>query len=113
MLDYWWRWELFSQGLVLLYAQTAADADYNDDGVVGVDDFLLFIARFGTSQGDGKYEAKYDLDSDGQVNVADFLVFVDFFGQSTVPQSMTPVLQRIGDQGVPKGVTLTLELDRF
>ena len=96
-------------GIGFVYAQTAADADYNDDGIVGVDDFLLFVARFGTSQGDGRYEAKYDLDSDGQVGVSDFLVFVGFFGQSTVPNE-APVLQRIGDQGVPKGGTLTLEL---
>lgn len=103
---------LVAMGLVfagIAYAQTAADVDFNDDGVVGVDDFLLFVSRFGTSQGDGKYEAKYDLDSDGQVGVSDFLVFIGFFGQSTVPNE-APVLQRIGDQGVPKGGTLTLEL---
>ena len=96
-------------GIGFVYAQTAADADYNDDGVVGVDDFLLFVGKFGTRQGDGKYEAKYDLDGDGQVGVSDFLVFVGFFGQSTVPNE-APVLRRIGDQGVPKGGTLTLEL---
>ena len=89
-------------------APTAADADYDDDGIVGVNDFLLFIAKFGASQGDGKYEAKYDLDSDGQVGVSDFLVFVGFFGQTT--RNQDPVLKRIGDQSVPAGVTLTLEL---
>ena len=41
--------------------------------------------------------------------MSDFLVFFGFFGQSTVPND-APVLQRIGDQGVPKGGTLTLEL---
>ena len=72
-------------GIGFAYAQTAADVDFNDDGVVGVDDFLLFIAKFGTSQGDGKYEAKYDLDGDGQVGGSDFLVFVGFFGQIAGP----------------------------
>ena len=46
---------LVAMGLVftgLAYAQTAANVDYDDDGVVGVNDFLLFIARFGTMQGD-------------------------------------------------------------
>ena len=96
-------------GIGFVYAQTAADADYDGDGIVGVEDFLLFIAKFGTSQGDGKYEAKYDLDGDGQVGVSDFLVFVGFFGQGTVSNE-APVLQRIGDQGVPRGGSLTLEL---
>lgn len=93
----------------IAYAQTAADVDYDGDGVIGVNDFLLFIARFGTSQGDPNYEAKYDLDGDGQVGVSDFLVFVGFFGQTT--RNQDPVLKRIGDQSVPAGVTLTLELD--
>ena len=100
---------LIFTGIGFVHAQTAADADYDGDGVVGVEDFLLFIARFGTSQGDGKYDAKYDLDSDGQVGVSDFLVFVGFFGQTTVSNE-APVLQRIGDQGVPKDGSLTLEL---
>ena len=96
-------------GIGFVYAQTAADADFDGDGIVGVEDFLLFVAKFGTSQDDGKYEAKYDLDGDGQVGVSDFLVFVGFFSQSTVPNE-APILRRIGDQGVPKGGTLTLEL---
>ena len=96
-------------GIGFVYAQTAADVDFNDDGVVGVDDFLLFIAKFGTSQGDGKYEAKYDLDGDGQVGVSDFLVFVGFFGQTI--RNQNPVLRRIGDQSVPAGVTLVLVLN--
>ena len=28
-------------------------------------DFLAFVEHFGTSRGDGKYEAKYDLDGNG------------------------------------------------
>ena len=103
---------LVAMGIVfagIAYAQTAADVDYDGDGVVGVGDFLLFVARFGTMQGGPNYDAKYDLDSDGQVGVSDFLIFFGFFGQSTVPND-APVLQRIGDQGVPKGGTLTLNL---
>ena len=95
-------------GIGFVYAQTAADVDYDDDGTVGIEDFLLFIARFGSSQGDEKYEEKYDLDGDGQVNVSDFLVFIGFFGQSA--RNHVPVLQRIGDRGVSLGSTLTIEL---
>ena len=99
-------------GIGFVYAQTAADVDYDGDGVVGVGDFLLFVARFGTNQGDPSYEAEYDLDGDGQVGVSDFLVFFGFFGQSTVPNvpNDAPVLQRIGNRVVPIGGTLTIKL---
>ena len=35
--------------------------DFNGDGVVNFLDFLAFASQFGTRQGDGKYDAKYDL----------------------------------------------------
>ncbi len=96
-------------GIAFVYAQTAADADFDDNGQVGFSDFLSFAGKFGTSRGDDGYEAKYDLDSDGQVDFSDFLAFAGFFGQSAVPNE-PPVLERIGDQGVPMGVTLTITL---
>ena len=96
-------------GLAFVYAQTAADADFDGDGKVGFSDFVSFAGKFGTSRGDGRYEAKYDLNGDGQVGFQDFVAFAGFFGQSAVPND-PPVLERIGDQGVPKGVTLIIEL---
>ncbi len=96
-------------GLAFVYAQTAADADFDGDGKVGFSDFVSFAGKFGTSRGDGRYEAKYDLDGDGQVGFTDFVAFAGFFGQSAVPNE-APILERIGDQGVPKGVTLIIEL---
>ena len=96
-------------GLAFVYAQTAADADFDGDGKVGFSDFVSFAGKFGTSRGDGRYEAKYDLDGDGQVGFGDFVAFAGFFGQSAVPNER-PVLERIGDQGVPIGVTLIIEL---
>ena len=95
-------------GIGFVYAQTATDADFDGDGIVGVEDFLLFIAKFGTSQGDGKYEAKYDLDGDGQVGVSDFLVFVGFFGQKAGP-NLPPVALAGEDQSVDKRETITLD----
>ncbi len=96
-------------GLAFVYAQTAADADFDGDGKVGFSDFVSFAGKFGTSRGDGRYEAKYDLNGDGQVGFPDFVAFAGFFGQSAVPNE-APILERIGDQGVPKGVTLIIEL---
>ena len=49
-------------------ANTAASADFDGNGEVGVPDFLLFVEVFGSRQGDQKYEARYDLD--GMVRLA-------------------------------------------
>ena len=67
-------------------ANTAASADFDGNGEVGVPDFLLFIATFGSRQGDEKYEARYDLDGNGEIGVPDFLIFLDFFGQKVPSQ---------------------------
>ena len=53
--------------------------DFNGDGAVNFIDFLAFASHFGTRQGDGKYEAKYDLDSDGAIGFGDFLIFSSNF----------------------------------
>ena len=55
--------------------------DFNGDGVVNFLDFLAFASQFGTRQGDGKYDAKYDLDSDGAIGFGDFLIFSSSFGK--------------------------------
>ena len=61
----------------LLWAQTAADADFDGNGTVGFDDFILFAQAFGTDQ------ARYDLDGNGAVDFPDFLVFAGLFGSTT------------------------------
>ena len=55
--------------------------DFNGDGAVNFTDFLAFVRQFGTSQGDGKYEAKYDLNNDGAIGFGDFLIFSSNFGK--------------------------------
>ena len=62
--------------------QSAPTPDFNGDGMVGFSDFVLFVEQFGASQGDGKYEAKYDLDVDGAIGFADFLIFARNFGKA-------------------------------
>ena len=71
-------------GAGFVSAQTAADADFDGSGDVGFQDFLLFAAKFNTSEGDGDYEAKFDIDGNGSVGFTDFLAFARFFGE-TVP----------------------------
>ena len=55
--------------------------DFNGDGQVGFDDFVLFVGQFGLSRGDEQYDAKYDLDEDGTIGFGDFLIFGRNFGK--------------------------------
>ncbi len=59
--------------------------DFDGDGIVGFSDFLAFAGQFGSRQGDGRYEAKYDLDSDGAIGFSDFLIFTASFGKEVSP----------------------------
>ena len=59
--------------------------DFDGDGTVGFSDFLAFAGQYGTRQGDGQYEARYDLDSDGAISFSDFLIFASSFGQQVPP----------------------------
>ncbi len=56
--------------------------DFDGNGVVDISDFLLFVEKFGSRQGDGKYEAKYDLDGNGSIGISDFLRFANDFGKA-------------------------------
>ena len=79
---------------------TAADADFNGNGEVEFNDFLLFVKKFNTRQGDGEYEARYDFDGDGAVSFADFLLFVGVFGQ-TVPAPALGLTEIVPAEGMP------------
>ena len=59
----------------------ALTPDFNGDGRVDLDDFLLFVAQLGFSQEDEGYDAKYDLDEDGVIGFGDFLLFGRSFGK--------------------------------
>lgn len=75
---------LYANGAVDEQAVTSVAApspDFDGDGVVGIPDFLLFVNHFGSSRGDGTYDAKYDLDGNGVIGIPDFLLFVDNFGK--------------------------------
>ena len=54
--------------------------DFDGDNWVGFSDFLIFASVFGSSQGDGVYDARIDLNSDGSIGFTDFLIFAQSFG---------------------------------
>ncbi len=72
-----------------------ANLDFDGDGVIGIGDFLLFASKFGLSEGDAGFEAKYDLDGNGMVGISDFLIFTQGFGK---PVSGKPVALRNGGE---------------
>ena len=61
---------------------TGNAADFNGDGHVDINDYLLFFAHYGLSQGDAGYDARYDLDGNGIIGVMDFLIFSNSYGEA-------------------------------
>jgi beta-glucanase (GH16 family) len=49
--------------------------DLNSDGIVNIQDFVVFSSKFGTS------DSTSDLNSDGIVNIQDFVIFSSHFGE--------------------------------
>ena len=62
--------------------QVGSRADFDDNGTVGISDFLLFVSHFGSSLGQAGYDVRYDLDSNGSIGISDFLIFANDFGRS-------------------------------
>lgn len=67
-----------------------SSSDFNDNGVVDIPDFLMFVDHFGLSRGNERYEARFDLDGDGTIGISDFLIFVNSFGQK-VPAAVVSI----------------------
>ena len=56
--------------------------DFDGDGQVGFPDFLMFVGKFGSKQGDDQFEDRFDLDGNGGIGFSDFLIFVSSFGDT-------------------------------
>ena len=57
-------------------------ADFDGDGNVGFSDFVQFAGKFGLSEGDEGYDARFDLDGNGAIGFSDFLIFAGAFGNA-------------------------------
>lgn len=64
------------------------DADYNDDGGVGIDDFALLKVAFGARAGDPAWNAEVDWDGNGAIGVADYGRFRAAFGLPPGPSGL-------------------------
>ena len=78
-------WMGASIGLAFLTSSLSASpfqSDFTSDGIVGLDDFVLFAGAFGSTTGSDRYSSLYDLDTDGAIGFGDFGEFAREFGQS-------------------------------
>lgn len=57
-------------------------SDFDGDNLVGFTDFLLFLDRFGSTETDPSFDARFDLFEDGVVDLSDFLRFARAFGKA-------------------------------
>ena len=69
-------WQLY------LKARRSGNVDFDGNGVVNFNDFLLFASSFGRQIGHyDSADAAYDLNFDGVVDFGDFVLFAQVFGQ--------------------------------
>ncbi|MDE2830225.1 MAG: hypothetical protein OXN20_08925, partial [Gemmatimonadota bacterium] len=61
----------------MLYSDESDVTDFNGDGKTDFDDFILFVAAFGSQQ------VPFDLNGNGLVDFPDFLIFVAQFAQTS------------------------------
>ena len=68
---------------LFLKASTSRSADFDGNGTIGFEDFLLFANAYGKTVGEyATVFAHFDLDLDGKVGFGDFLIFVRAFDTS-------------------------------
>ena len=68
--------ELPQLSIISLIGSSSCGSDFNCDGHVSFQDFLLFAIAFGGT------DPQFDLDGNGTVGFGDFIVFASDFGQS-------------------------------
>ena len=60
---------------------SALSPDFDGNGEVGFNDFVLFAGAFGAKRGENRFDARFDLDSSGDIGFGDFVEFAGSFGQ--------------------------------
>ncbi len=73
--------KLWDMSLYITSPAPASASDFDGDGTVDFLDFLLFVEKFGLSEKDEAYQARFDLNGDGVIGFGDFLIFVNAFGK--------------------------------
>ena len=63
-------------------------ADFDNDGVVGFTDFLIFLRSFGSQAGDQNHNPQTDFDGNGATNFSDFTSFSTHYGTTQAQQTI-------------------------
>ncbi len=69
------------EGPVSQWSTGPLTADFDNDGVVGFSDFLLFASSFNSRDGEPAYDARMDLNDDGAIDFSDFVSFSAAYGR--------------------------------
>ena len=85
-------------GVLVGVAYAAEYADFDEDGIVGFNDFVQFAQRYGSAAGDGVYESRYDVNGDGRINFGDYALFAEVFGQPIHADKVPVPINEIEDQ---------------
>ena len=84
--------------LLLFVGQASAcPGDFNGDGKINFQDYLLFVGVYDTSSGDANYNALMDLDGNGKIEFPDYLIFVGVYDTACEPTLTTDraILERL------------------
>jgi len=82
---------------------SAIASDFDGNGRVDFNDFLLFAAEYTRADSDPGFDDRFDLDGSRRIDFGDFLIFAQAFGQSD------PVANSLADQ--QKDVRTRAEVD--
>ena len=74
----------------------ACDADYNNDGIVGTQDFLFFRQSFGATSTQANYNADVDCNGDNVIGTPDYLCFKSLFGKPPGPSAVITTFSPFG-----------------
>jgi hypothetical protein len=64
------------------------DGDFDQDGVVGVADWLILSQVFGATEADGRYRGEVDMDGNGGIGGSDYMLFGSGWGGSPGPSGL-------------------------
>jgi len=67
----------------------ACDADYNDDGMVGGPDWVVFARAFGATSGSLRFDPEIDADGDGVIGSAEFRLAAGSLGRPPGPSGLS------------------------
>lgn len=62
------------------------------DMIANEDDFIAFLAAYGSSDGDNNYNLQADVDDDGDVDIDDFLAFITSYGSTASGPATKPLV---------------------